>query len=608
MAQALYLIAVTALLSSPRWPRRGRAALSAAAVAALAGGAAALAARSVSGLLVALAVHPRRRAQRILFSRLCPDAPVLRSRVAARRAVRRRASWLSTAGAIGQLGGVWGFLLVQSLFFPLCGTHRERRPPRSIRSIRRTVAPSALLERCAGASLPGSMTSSGGGRLAAQVRQAHSNERPLRGAERARRRTSHCLHSPVPAELVLFNRRRAISANALWTVTSFVPWATIAATCRASIAMVTQSASASLCHPATPCDAVRAIAGQRVASDRRDAAAHVPRRRRSARIARARRSQATRCPSALEHTCFEAFVATERRRPPTTSSTSPRRANGRDTSFAPIARSRRLVDEDRTPRISRAPRISSSRSSPRCRSPACARRPDAPCGSACRRSSRRSDGARSLLGAARIPPASRTSTTRSGFTLRLEPPRGSVVASHANAIRHRSPARRACSARAARRHAASALLAHPASVTRGSRRTRSTRWPRCGDAQLTAAFGPQHGLRGDKQDNMVESTDFADPISRHPGVTASYGEVRRPTAAMMDSFDVLLVDLQDVGCAHLHVRHRRCATSSKRRRGTAKRLGARSARTPPDARSKACGCAAAGRASSAPGRCRCATA
>src|SRR5690349_12377280 len=64
---------------------------------------------------------------------------------------------------------------------------------------------------------------------------------------------------------------------------------------------------------------------------------------------------------------------------------------------------------------------------------------------------------------------------------------------------------------------------------------------------ITAAFGPQHGLRGDKQDNMMESPDFLDPLHGIP-VFSLYGEVRRPTAAMLDSFDVLLVDLQDVGC------------------------------------------------------------
>src|SRR5690606_30123919 len=65
--------------------------------------------------------------------------------------------------------------------------------------------------------------------------------------------------------------------------------------------------------------------------------------------------------------------------------------------------------------------------------------------------------------------------------------------------------------------------------------------------RVTSAFGPQHGLRGDKQDNMVESPDFVDPAHGIP-VFSLYGEVRRPTAAMLDCFDVLLVDLQDLGC------------------------------------------------------------
>jgi uncharacterized protein YbbC (DUF1343 family) len=91
-----------------------------------------------------------------------------------------------------------------------------------------------------------------------------------------------------------------------------------------------------------------------------------------------------------------------------------------------------------------------------------------------------------------------------------------------------------------------ALLAHPASVTQ--RLTHSLdALAGCGDLTLTAAFGPQHGLRGDKQDNMMESPDYRDPVHGIP-VFSLYGTVRRPTAAMMDSFDVLLVDLQDVGC------------------------------------------------------------
>jgi len=91
-----------------------------------------------------------------------------------------------------------------------------------------------------------------------------------------------------------------------------------------------------------------------------------------------------------------------------------------------------------------------------------------------------------------------------------------------------------------------ALLAHPASVTADLTHSLDALAARP-DIRLTAAFGPQHGLKGDKQDNMVESADFLDPQYGIP-IFSLYGEVRRPSAAMMDSFDVLLVDLQDLGC------------------------------------------------------------
>jgi uncharacterized protein YbbC (DUF1343 family) len=91
-----------------------------------------------------------------------------------------------------------------------------------------------------------------------------------------------------------------------------------------------------------------------------------------------------------------------------------------------------------------------------------------------------------------------------------------------------------------------ALLAHPASVTADLVHSLDALAGLEG-IRLTAAFGPQHGLRGDKQDNMVESADFHDPVHAIP-VFSLYGDVRRPTAEMMGSFDVLLVDLQDVGC------------------------------------------------------------
>lgn len=91
-----------------------------------------------------------------------------------------------------------------------------------------------------------------------------------------------------------------------------------------------------------------------------------------------------------------------------------------------------------------------------------------------------------------------------------------------------------------------ALLAHPGSVTKDLTHSLDA-LADCEGITLSAAFGPQHGLRGDKQDNMVESPDFDDPIHGIP-VFSLYGDVRRPTDEMMDSFDVILVDLQDLGC------------------------------------------------------------
>jgi len=91
-----------------------------------------------------------------------------------------------------------------------------------------------------------------------------------------------------------------------------------------------------------------------------------------------------------------------------------------------------------------------------------------------------------------------------------------------------------------------ALVAHPASVAADLTHALDA-LSTVPDLHLCAAFGPQHGLRGDKQDNMAESCDFLDSAHGIP-VFSLYGAVRRPTTAMMASFDVLLVDLQDLGC------------------------------------------------------------
>ena len=91
-----------------------------------------------------------------------------------------------------------------------------------------------------------------------------------------------------------------------------------------------------------------------------------------------------------------------------------------------------------------------------------------------------------------------------------------------------------------------ALLAHPASVTADLTHSLDALAALDG-INITAAFGPQHGLRGDKQDNMMESPDFTDPVLGIP-VFSLYGEVRRPTGQSMGTFDVILIDMQDLGC------------------------------------------------------------
>lgn len=78
------------------------------------------------------------------------------------------------------------------------------------------------------------------------------------------------------------------------------------------------------------------------------------------------------------------------------------------------------------------------------------------------------------------------------------------------------------------RHAADILHAHP-------------------DVQLTALFGPQHGIRGDVQDNMIETEHTVDAETGLP-IHSLYSETREPTEAMLQDVDVLVFDMQDVGC------------------------------------------------------------
>ena len=96
------------------------------------------------------------------------------------------------------------------------------------------------------------------------------------------------------------------------------------------------------------------------------------------------------------------------------------------------------------------------------------------------------------------------------------------------------------------RHRRLGLLCNPASIDSRLAHAReriATRLP----GQLVALYSPQHGFGAEKQDNMIESCDTLDPLLNLP-VYSLYGQTRTPTATMLASIDVLLVDLQDVGC------------------------------------------------------------
>lgn len=89
------------------------------------------------------------------------------------------------------------------------------------------------------------------------------------------------------------------------------------------------------------------------------------------------------------------------------------------------------------------------------------------------------------------------------------------------------------------------LLSNPASVNTQFCHARilvNQRFP----GRLKALYSPQHGFFAEKQDNMVESNDMRDPVLNLP-VYSLYGQTRIPTEKMLESIDILLVDLQDIG-------------------------------------------------------------
>lgn len=92
------------------------------------------------------------------------------------------------------------------------------------------------------------------------------------------------------------------------------------------------------------------------------------------------------------------------------------------------------------------------------------------------------------------------------------------------------------------------LLIHPASVNRKLIHTKdiilNTK-----KLKLVALFGPQHGVFGNTQDNMIEWEGFVDPVSRLP-VHSLYGKTRKPTSEMLENIEVFIVDLQDIGARY----------------------------------------------------------
>ena len=89
------------------------------------------------------------------------------------------------------------------------------------------------------------------------------------------------------------------------------------------------------------------------------------------------------------------------------------------------------------------------------------------------------------------------------------------------------------------------LVAHPASINRKLVHARDV-LNESKQLRVAALFGPQHGIHGQTQDNMIEWESFRDTATGLP-VYSLYGKVRKPTPGMLDGIDALVIDLQDVG-------------------------------------------------------------
>lgn len=92
------------------------------------------------------------------------------------------------------------------------------------------------------------------------------------------------------------------------------------------------------------------------------------------------------------------------------------------------------------------------------------------------------------------------------------------------------------------------LLVHPASINRNFAHT-SEIFHKSSLFKLTAFFGPQHGILGETQDNMIEWRGYKDPKTGLP-IYSLYGETRKPYPSMLDGIDVMAIDMQDVGARY----------------------------------------------------------
>jgi uncharacterized protein YbbC (DUF1343 family) len=89
------------------------------------------------------------------------------------------------------------------------------------------------------------------------------------------------------------------------------------------------------------------------------------------------------------------------------------------------------------------------------------------------------------------------------------------------------------------------ILCHAPSITKNFEHIADIFFHRS-DCRLTAIFGPQHGINGQTQDNMIEWLSQRHPVYNIP-LYSLYGEHRKPSPEMLENIEILLIDLQDVG-------------------------------------------------------------